>query len=265
MGQGYQSAGLKRRQFASKVKWFIGVPVGALLLIGIAYVVIFSGFFSIQKIEVSGVPEDKAERILHVLRPQVVAGFMGGVLGADNYFAWSDSLAYEDVQSSRVSVEKKLWSRQVRVIVHPRERYGVWCIFSPTDESECNWVDTTGIAFESAPNPEGQLIIAIAETATTTATILGTPMIKREYFEVIKRVAESASLFQLPISTIIVNRALEEVQLFTLSGTKISFSLRFDPTIAALPALKKLIASPGLAGMRTMDFTVENRVFYTAK
>lgn len=265
MGTGYQSAGLKRRQFAKKMKWYIGLSGGGLFLIGVAYLVVFSGLFSVTSFELVGTSAEQKERILDVLRPQVVAGFVGGLLGSENYFSWNNSLRYEDVRSNRVSIEKSLWSRHVRIMIHPRERYGVWCLSAADGAVGCYWVDASGILFESAPTPEGQLIIAIFEPATTTAAVLGTPIMKQEHFEVVKRVAESLLVLKLPVSALMINRTLEEVQVQTISGTKVSFSLRFDPTTAALPALKKLIESPGLAGMRTVDFTVENRVFYTLK
>jgi len=260
----YQSAGLRRRQFARKVKWFIGVPVVLLVLIGIFYIVAFSDLFMVSHIDVVGARED-TERVLNVLRPQVLSGRVGGVLGPHNYFSWSDTLIYEDVRSNRVSVEKSLWGRRVVVTVHPRERYGVWCLVSSENVPACNWVDASGVVFEPAPTPEGQLIVTISEAATTTAAILGTPIINQDYFEVIKRVAESLPELRLAVSRIAVDRTLEELYLETFSGTVISFSLRFDPAASALPGLKKLIESPGLSGMKTVDFTVENRVFYTAK
>ncbi len=261
----YQSAGLRRRKLARKVKWYVGASIGLALVILAIYVVGFSGVFTIQKFEVIGVPAEQTERILEVLRPQVMAGRIGGLLGPDNYFSWNDSLVYTDVRSNRVSIDKKLFSRQVSIIVHPRQRYGVWCQLLPDTTSACNWVDAAGVAFESAPMPDGQLITTLVEPASTTTIVLGAPVIKQEYFETIKRVTESLPVLRLPVSAIVVDRALEEVQLLTVSGTKVAFSLRFDPTISALPALKKLIESPGITGMRTIDFTVENRVFYTVK
>src|SRR5687768_2682187 len=119
----YQSAGLRRRQFAKKVKWYIGTTAALLLLIGIAYLIKGSGLFSIGEVQVVGVPLEQQERILSVLRPQVVANRVGGLLGADNYFSWSDSLLYEDVRSNRVSVRKSLWNREITVTIHPRVRY----------------------------------------------------------------------------------------------------------------------------------------------
>ncbi|MDO8602089.1 MAG: hypothetical protein Q7R62_03120 [bacterium] len=262
---GYQSAGLKRRQFARKVKWYVIISICVFIIVGFFYIFVFSGFFSVQRIEVIGAPDGQTDRILNVLRQQVVARRIGGILGADNYFSWSDSLLYEDIKSNRVSVEKDFWSRQIRVTVYPRARYGIWCIISSDPIPNCNWVDSTGVVFESASIPDGQIIIALYESATTTSAILGMPIIKPEYFKVIKQVAESLPKFQMPVSVITVDRALEEVQLQTISGTKVSFSLRFDPTISALPAFQKLISSSRFSEMRTVDFTVENRVFYTAK
>lgn len=262
---GYQSAGLKRRQFARKVKWYIGISGTALLSVGIFYIIGFSGLFTVTKFEVVGATEGQESRILEVLKPQVVAGAIGGIFGAENYFSWSDSLVYEDIRSSRVSVEKEFWNRLIRIQVYPRVRYGVWCVTSSAVIPNCNWVDAMGVAFEPAPTPDGQLIISLFEYATNTTMVLGVPVIKQDYFEVIKRVAESLLAFKLPVSETVIDRALEELRIDTISGSRIAFSLRFDPTIAALPALKKLIESPGIAGMRTIDFTVENRVFYTAK
>jgi len=266
MGSGYHSAGLKRRQFARKVRWYIVVPAVLLVLIICCYVVAFSGLFRVTDIAVIGAPEGQEQRILDVLRPQVVAGGLGGLLGSDNYFSWSDDLQYQDIRSNRVSIEKKFWSRDIAVVVHPRERYAVWCLVVTDDEKPgCNWIDASGVAFEPAPTPDGQLVRAVFEMASSTAMVLGVPVMKPDYFEVVKRVVESVASFKLPVTLISVSRELEEIRLQTVVGTKISFSLRFDPTVAALPALKKLMENPGVASMRTIDFTVENRVFYTAK
>lgn len=262
---GYQSAGLKRRQFARKVKWYIGVSGALILGIGLFYIIGFSGLFRVTRFEVVGATTGQENRILEVLRPQVVAGGLGGIFGADNYFSWSDELAYEDIRSNRVSIEKDFWDRVIRVIVHPRERYAVWCLISDDEIPGCNWIDAMGVAFEPAPTPEGQLVVTIFEHASNTAMVFGVPVMKQEYFEIVKRVTESLSSFALPVSDIVVDRSLEEMRIDTVSGSRILFSLRFDPTVAALPALKKLMASPGLSGMRTVDFTVENRVFYTVK
>lgn len=225
--------------------------------------VVESRLFHVARFSVVGALAGQEERILEVLRPQVIASRVGGFLGADNFFSWNDSLLYEDIRSSRVSVEKNLFAREVIVHVHPRQRYGVWCFTHEVEPTECSWIDASGVAFEQAPIPQGQLVTAIYEQSSSTGIVLGAPIMKLGHFEVVKRVAESLAVLNLPVSEIRIDRSLEEVRLFTLAGPRISFSLRFDPTASALPALKKLISTPGISGMRTIDFTVENRVFYT--
>lgn len=262
---GYQSAGLKRRKFARKVKGYIILSVSLFVGFGLLYLFCFSPLMRVRDFTLVGVDGEQESRILDVLRPQVAASRLGGLLGTDHYFSWQDSLRYEDVRSNRVSIKKHLFSRTVEIIIHPRLRYGVWCFVSPENAIECTWIDAAGVAFEPAPLPAGQLVMSFFELASTTEAVLGAPLIKPEHFEVIKRIAESLPVLRLAVNEIVVDRELEEVRLQTVLGPRISFSLRFDPSVAALPALKKLIESPGIAGMRTIDFTVENRVFYTLK
>lgn len=262
---GYQSAGLKRRKFARKVKGYIILSTSLFAVFGLVYLFCFSPLMRVRDFIVVGVDSEQKDRILDVLRPQVAASRLGGLLGTNHYFSWQDSLRYEDVRSNRVSINKHFFSRTIEIVIHPRLRYGVWCFVSPENVIECTWVDASGVAFEPAPLPAGQLVMSFFELASTTSPVLGTPLIKQEHFEVIKRVAESLSILELAVNEIVVDRDLEEVRLQTVLGPRISFSLRFDPSVAALPALKKLINSPGIAGMRTIDFTVENRVFYTLK
>lgn len=262
---GYKSAGLRRRQFARKVKWYVGISSTLFIVVGLIYLVGFSPLFSVGEIKVIGAPEDQRESILDVLRPQVVAARLGGLLGLESFFSWNDGLHYEDVRADRVDLVKSLWGRRIEISVHPRQRYAIWCTTPDEGAIACYWVDGGGIVFEPAPIPAGQLVTALFDSATGTTPLFGRPVIGSDYFAVIKAITESLPKLDLSVSQIIVDRSLEEVRIQTLSGTTIVFSLRFDPTTSALPALKKLIDSPGISNMRTIDFTVENRVFYTAK
>ncbi len=262
---GYQSAGLRRRQFARKLKWYIITSSVFILLIAVFYIIGYSGLFSIKSFTVVGAPDGQETRILVVLRPQVIATQIGGLLGMENYFSWDNSLVYSDIRSNSVSVDKKLWGREVTITVHPRQRYGIWCTEPPDNLPVCNWVDPEGVVFEPAPIPDGQLIIRISDPSTSSPMLLGEPVIARSQFQVIQKVAEALPELRLPVARILVNRELEEVRLITLSGALIRFSLRFDPSKTALPALKRFIESPGLSAVSSVDFTVENRAFYKAK
>ncbi len=265
MNQLYGNTRYKKKKQVKRIKLYAWLGVGALVIIVLAYSIGFTGLFKIQRISVVGADDIDPTALIEKLKPQVATSFWGRLFGTENYLSWDPTIAYSNIEYASTSITKDFLSRTVTIQVVPREQYAVWCIApmitgeEPTFLEQCYWIDDQGIAFEPSAIPDGQIITKITEHATSSQFIIGDTVLDSFAFMNAKKILDTIKSMQLAIKEIRIIRKNFRVEVEVSNGTNIYFSLRFDPTISALPALKKLRVSPGLAGFEYVDLTVENR------
>lgn len=255
----YGKAYYAKTKQVRRIKRYLILGGVLLFLVGIWIVISQTSLFHVQKITASDPENIDFDVLLRSVRPQIASTFLGGLLGPENYFAWSEDLSYSDLNFSGITIEKSLLTRSVNINATPRKRFAVWC--AEFETSYCYWVDQEGYVFDVAPQPQGQLIPAINEitSATSSPIYIGAPVLPIEQFERVRSILTFAQGLAISIDRITMNRSHQELHLKSLSGAVVMFSLRFNPATSALPALKKLSADQGLGRFEYIDLTAENR------
>ncbi len=248
-----------RRTFFRRLRLYGYFSAVILILTGVVYLFTGSPLFkvgSLRVINANGIDESV---LITTLKAQVAASSHGW-LGADNWLAWSEKLTYSTPRIATISVTKSFWDRGITITVAPRERYVVWC---GTNEN-CYWVDTNGVIFEPAPVADGQLVQTVFDDAEPVGSI-GNTVLATETFSIVKKILDGTQALSMNIVKVAIHRSLQELIITTAQGSRILFSLRFDPTPTALPALARFIQKPGLSKLEYVNLTVENRAFTKPK
>lgn len=257
--QTYKSHSLRRHQRRQKFRTYLAITAILTVLIGSTYVLFGSHRFRINQITVTGIEPVHYQAILDALKPRVITGFWRGMMGADHFWSWPDELQFSDTRIKAVRVEKNLNDHTLTLVAVPRERFLIWC--RGLETSSCYWVDDAGVAFMEAPQTQGQLVFSLNE-ADVRALTLGEAVTVPAHFDAIKKILEGVKAIGIAKTGAVLDRNLQELHLRTVSGTKLLFSVRFDPTVAALPGLVEFAKSLGLSTLNYVDMTVENRAFY---
>lgn len=259
----YGSGRIKRRRFTRRLKIYCFLGGLFFLCLGIFYLIANSGLFDLRNITILNASEAERTSLIERLRPQISSSFLSGVLGVNNYFSWKSGDAYSDIGFSKITVMKNLFDRTIALVVAPREQFAIWCVEAAGIESKnCVWIDANGVAFSSAPIPDGSLVTKISVAGLTALPTIGSTVLDSDQFGVVARVIESLNEKNIYFSNLTVDRARQEFQVKILPNAITRFSLRFDPTKTALPALQKFISDPGLSRMQYLDLTTENRAYY---
>ncbi len=259
-----------------RIKLYSIASGSCILFVLLLYVIFRSPLFKISEFVVESSRPIDTDQLVATLKTQVASTRAGGFFGADHSFAWKNNLNYSAPEFSGIEIEKTLFSKTLRIRTIPRERFAVWCktaavgAVDPETKTtltipECWWVDTTGVAYESALETTGQLILTVYEKKAGSALSAGSQVTSPQAFGYIKTMLTTLRDLNLGAKRIVIDRELDELQAETYSGALIQFSLRFDPAPTAIPALKKFIQKPGLSHLEYINLTVQNRAFYREK
>ncbi len=248
---------IKKKRHSWRIKLYIlGGGIG-LLGILIFYVVSVSPIFKI-KVEIIGHQRLSQERLLEEIYDNFSQGFLGKILGPENYLAWPKKISLKNPLLAKLTVEKSITDKKITLIVEERQPSGIWC-FNSQKEPDCYWFDKEGVLFESAPAPEGHLILHV-DYDQNKKVPLGESPIKKEWLSVLN---EAVNFFQnqnIPIKSYSIMDSLEELRAKTLIGADIRFSLRFSPQ-NSLAALVLYLQKNNLRNVGYIDLTVENRMY----
>jgi len=255
----------KKRRRLLKFKICGGVTIFLLLVIGAGYLIVYSSFFKIKNIEVSGNKYVSSEEIINQLKKiSVGQSKISNFLGSDNILVWKTDAQFIKnslPQIQDLKIEKDYWHRQIKIIVSEREKFGVWYKITNNQEpitNNCWWFDKNGVIFAEALQVEGQLINKVDDFSNRHLEIGDSILGEKPLSNLIKifAVLEKADL---GIKSLKLERPeLQEIS--TESSPQIYFSLRIDPSfgLAAIESLK----STGLNKLEYIDLRVENRAYY---
>ncbi|MBI2623535.1 MAG: hypothetical protein HYW65_03085 [Candidatus Liptonbacteria bacterium] len=294
-----------RQRGRRRLLYTYGFGVLGLLLIGAAWAVRYAPIFDIKSIVVEGNRRASADEVLTVVRGMALEGALARFIGIERLFAWPEkserNLALLPAVAE-LTISKSFRSREVRIAVAEREPVGIWCFFqtridaditqmdadetnpisdNPRDyprqsASSCWWFDKSGVLFARAPGGEGGLLKTVHDYSGrhlgAGSTALPPPLMER-LLMIFDALRESGAVAgELRFEDV----AREEVEVATLNGPRLYFSLRF-PLAAATDALRQIFSASGPpAGARLpdgqgfpppqklqyVDFRVENRVYY---
>lgn len=248
-----------------RVKLYTWVSGSCIILATLFYAVFYSPLFTLKEFIVESSRPIQTEQLIETLKLQVASTKWGGVFGPDHYLSWSNDLHYSAPEFSDITIEKKLLSKSITIRTIARDRFVVWCNADVAATIPCLWVDSYGIAHEPALESTGQLIFTVFEKVGGLMISPGSRVLSEESFMHAQNVLRGLSTLRVPVRYISVDRTKDELIVETHAGAQLQFSLRFNPEPAALPALKKIIHSPGLWGLQYVNLTVENRAFYKSR
>ena len=234
-----------------RIKLYSIASGSCILFVLLLYVIFRSPLFKISEFVVESSRPIDTDQLVATLKTQVASTRAGGFFGADHSFAWKNNLNYSAPEFSGIEIEKTLFSKTLRIRTIPRERFAVWCktaavgAVDPETKTtltipECWWVDTTGVAYESALETTGQLILTVYERRLAPRSA-GSQVTSPQAL-VCKTMLTTLRDLNLGAKRIVIDRELDELQAET-SGALIQFSLRFDPAPTAISA--KFIQKPG--------------------
>jgi hypothetical protein len=222
-----------------------------------------SPLLKVQRIVVEGNVRVPADVVRDVATGAVFEGNFARALGIDRLFAWPEgelrNLALLPAVA-RLSLSKSYLSRTVHVQVTERIPVGVWCL-----PAQCWWFDGEGKLFARAPGGEGGLLKTVYDYSGRT---LGTgmaalpPPLMANLLEIFSALREGGAVTgEVRIDDI----SREEIEVATLNGPRLYFSLRFSLGAAADAVRQVFLGGgqfPSARKLQYVDFRVENRVYY---
>jgi len=130
-----------------------------------------------------------------------------------------------------------------------------------SDDGLCYWFDSAGVLFEKATNTEGNLIIIVHDYSQDSRGLNQSVLPGNFTTNFISAVnvlhASNIAIQEIDLNDL----ALEEVDVKTLVGPKIYFSLRF-PANDYLRVLQSLVSQGGFSKLQYVDCRTEDRVYY---
>ncbi len=292
-----------RQKFFRKLALFGAFSAFLIFIAAAVYVVCYSSFFQIKKVEVSGFQSGSSEELVDNLKKfSASQSKIASFLGANNILIWKtdlESFSKEYPQFEILRIRKNYLSRQVNIEVKEREKFGVWCQIadnqlnsqenldtivkqsliaeqsSTTGQSlqqgtagqatnNCFWFDKNGIVFSEAPTVEGELLNKVNEFSGRILK-LGDRALPENLASNLIKIFRIIETAGLNAKTInLEDLSLEEVYVSSISDPKIFFNLRINPEFA-LSAISALKNSGKWNKIIYLDFRVENRAYYKFK
>lgn len=254
----------KRKKLDFKIKIYSFFILLSFLIIGIAYVIIYSPLFQIKNINKDVFKGEVREfdKIISDLKLFFATrSKTSSILGASNILVWKnqveDFLKYQPAINN-ITIEKDYLNRAININIDGRQKFGVFC-----STVECWWFDKNGIIFEKAPQVEGEIIYKINDLSGRKLEI-GEIILARKLFDNAIKVFKTLEETGLNIKTLNMdNLELQEAYIKSPSIPKIYFSLRFTPDFNN--EIFKNLKEIGLQKIEYIDLRVENRVYYKTK
>lgn len=248
------------------MKIYGGIAFFFVLLIGVGYLIAYSPFFRIEKVEAtqSG-PEDvslKTEDIIQSLKDFFEKkSKISSFLGAENILIWKEIgvdflLKYPQIE--KIEIEKDYSKRILKINLVKKGKRGAWCV-----PSGCFWFDQKGALFAEAPIMEGGLILTVNDFSGRELKI-GDSVLPENFFGNFFKIIGFLEKNGLAAKNLKLNDlSSQEITAESGDGPQIRFSLRNDPAFAeaAIQSLKEI----GLKNIEYIDLRVENKAYYKLK
>jgi len=265
----------KRRRFILRLKLYFLFLIIPLIFIGIFYFLNTADFWHIKNFVIMGNKRLSSEQIMANLKPMVITSPFGKFFGLNHYLSW---FGFKDVylkgpEFASLVISSDLQKKEVIISVEEKEPYGVWCLQTQTNADNtqtnadsprelaapCWWFDKEGVVFETAPYSEGALIYRVSDSSDAPL-VLGSRVLEEKYFKYLRSIFESMKSLEVSVGSFDFERKLQEITVYLPDGTRILFSLRFDPQ-SNINALRMLKEKEGLENIEYIDLRVENRIY----
>lgn len=160
-----------KQKFFRKLALFGALFAFLIFTTAAVYVIRYSSFFRIKKVEVSGFQSGSSEELVNNLKQFLASqSKIASFLGANNILIWKtdlESFSKEYPQFEILRIRKNYLSRQVSIEVKEREKFGVWCRISDSQQLRRN-VGAPTESSEPTPQNSDVTVNSVAEQSSTT-------------------------------------------------------------------------------------------------
>ncbi len=277
-----------RKKKRKRIRAYFFAIVGLLALYGIFFAIqwlIFrSPIFRVDHVVVVGNGSVASADIITLAQASALSdhSIFRAALTFNNMLLWPDAIPQAELQLipqlASADISKDFFSHTITITVTTRSPSGIWCFSAPpggvapssvastsalaaNPNAPCYWFDNTGTIFEKAGDTQGSLVYVVYDSAQSPRG-LNQKVLPVEFlsnFISIMDVLRSSGLGVRAIE--LKNLSLEEVDVPTVNGPTIYFSLRF-PADEYLPVIQKLMLQPSFDKLQYIDCRTQNRLFY---
>jgi hypothetical protein len=247
---------------------FVALAIG-LLFWGAWWLLFRASFLRAPELRITGTEALQESDVRKLLLGNMCASsLLCTVLGDTSLLSWpSGERRFAPAEAPRIaslSIQTSYREKTITATVTEREPIGIWCT-GVDDARRCVWFDPDGYAIGDAPHAEGLLVPLILEP-THEPFPLGTLLIDPERMRVLRTLFEGFHAADVhPRSVTLPDRIHDEVRVETSEGPSLLFSLRFsgEEPISALRELVRGVKGVRFSDLRTVDFRVEHRLYFT--
>ncbi|KKP98176.1 MAG: hypothetical protein US25_C0006G0015 [Candidatus Moranbacteria bacterium GW2011_GWE1_36_7] len=248
---------------------FYVLVVGFFAVLG--YVLLFSAYLSIEKVEIAGVVELSETELQQKIK-ESFEGKFAGIIPRNNYLFISqnsvEKLLKNDFKKIRKLEVKKNFPSDVFISIDERKALMVWCC-----QEKCFLLDENGIAYSEADFNSLELqqnnLLRVVENGGQSINV-GEKIIESSYEQYVLATKESLKKFGYDTleeyST--PSRMAEEVRVKTAQGPEFLFSTQFSLESALrnlTVVLEKEIPKDKRNEIAYMDLRNESKLFYKFK
>jgi cell division septal protein FtsQ len=192
------------------------------LLAGLVYFLLFSGYFSVRDIQVTGLKTLDKELVISDIDNLLNGKILKTIQLRANIFLASPK-KIRDILLDKYSVLKEVSARRnglngLILEVYERTAIGTWCF-----STECVYFDETGATWGKAARSSGFLILNVDDRRESINSL------DKEYFIAIKSVTENISIISVSLKQVVIPaESFREFGAETSGGYDILFSTDSD-------------------------------------
>ncbi len=249
----------------------LGVFIVYFLGLAVAWFLFRSPLFRVNKIIVQGNDSVSSDAVVSLVEAAIMPPAerkwsLKPVIGFDNMFVWPSSIPSSTLawipQLAGLSVSKDYFSHTITIMVAERQPVGIWCFVPQANgDEQCFSFDKTGDMFERTYDTEGSDIMVVHDH-TQKPTGVNQQILPPEFASNMVSIVNVLTAAQVNTADIALNDlSLEEVDVTTVNGPAIYFSLRF-PADNYLQVIEDLMKQSNWSKLSYIDCRTENRVYY---
>lgn len=261
-----QSTYYKPKKKKKNRKPFLWAVVGLIIVLGIAYVILFLPFWEIKKVEANGTEKVSSAELISAVG-EYLNGFQSTGILKNNYLFFSEEKLAEYLKNNfpglkDISVNKKLPPSLI-VEARDRQKIMVYC-----GREQCFFLDADGIAFESAPEIYGGLNVVLKDNSGREAQA-GNKMIDANLINFMLETQKviindsNMSLVNFEIS----NYPTSDINIEMPEDWKIMLDSKLSPQ-EQISALQKVLddkIKDQRHALEYIDLRIGNRIYYKFK
>ena len=218
----------KKKVSFLKVRFFWYSVAILFLLTSLFYLVVFSPFLKVQKIEVQGTNEIVPQHVLSVAQSNLWQKFLGIPQNSILLFDAKDleeKLSFAFPAILHVSL-KRSFPETLVVVIQEREQVGTWCPLDRMGEDTCFAIDRNGVPFKKVNEESEYVVFSSREELILGAELLDPSLLSLllDFKESFFKLEES---FQFSITSFSLGEK-GEVEGVTHDGWKVLLDVKED-------------------------------------